>query len=164
MGRKTEKEIAQKLKRWSQLQARAGRIVAEREQSLEPIRTRFEQRCAPINQRAQARLDPIQQEISTLEAEITALMEAGISASGDIRFTRVAEATAVAEVITHTQREIDAKTFFESVPAAERTKEFWSCLKTLVIKAEKFLGERVNTLAHAKRTHRISIHSQEQSR
>jgi hypothetical protein len=158
MRRSTEKQIAGALKQWSKLRARKERIEAERDQTINPIRTRFEQRCAPIHLRAQAKLDPVEQQMKQFEDEITSLMSAGISEDGQIAFTRVDTATAVAEVVTRTEREIDAKTFFENVPVSQRSTAFWSCLKTLIGKAEKFLGaDRVNELAHAKRNHIISI-------
>src|ERR1051325_1615478 len=98
MSRATEQKIAAALKQWSKLRSRKERIEAERDQSIAPIRARFEQRCAPFNQKAQEKLTPIQQQLTALEEEITAAIKASISADGDIKFSRVACATAVAEV------------------------------------------------------------------
>lgn len=158
MRRATEREIARLLKQWSGLRAKQVRIEAERDQSIEPIKRRFEQRCVPIHAKANAKLEPILQQVQVLESQITEAMKAGISEEGQIAFTRIDTATAVAEVVPRTERELDAKTFFDAVPAAQRTGPFYSCLKTLIGKAEKFLGaDRVNALAHAKRTYQVSI-------
>jgi len=85
---------------------------------------------------------------------------AGISAKGVIKINRVSIATAIVEVATRTEREIDTKTFFNAVPESQRSAAFWSCFKTLVGKAEMFLGTRVNELAHAKRNHTVRFGKQ----
>jgi len=153
----TQKSIATALLQWSKLQAKRERIEAERDQIIAPIRTRFEQRCAPIHNRANLKLEPLQQQISQLETDITAAMMAGISENGDIKINRVSIATSIVEVATRSEREIDAKAFFDAVPESQRSAAFWSCFKTLVAKAEKFLGSRINDLAHAKRSHKVQF-------
>lgn len=157
--RRTEqKRIAAALKQWSVLRAKKGRIEAERDQAIEPHRMRFEQKCAPHIDRANQKLAPVEQQIQGLEDEIAALFMAALQAGSPVEFTRIDVTTAVAEVITRTEREIDARTFFEGVPPSRRNSAFWCCLKTLIGKAEKFLGaDRLNELAHTKRTHQISI-------
>lgn len=70
----------------------------------------------PFFEAANEKLAPVEQQMKELEAEITSMMEAGIQADGTIEFTRIDIATAVAEVITRKERELDAKTFFDSVP------------------------------------------------
>lgn len=96
--------------------------------------------------------------MSELEAAITAAMKAGIKEDGHVAFTRIDCATAVAEVITRTEREIDAKAFFDAVPPSERGAAFYACVKTLVGKAEQLLGaERLKMLAHARHNYSISI-------
>ncbi len=158
VSKATQQRIAGLLKQWSKLRGRAERINAEREQKLAPIKARFEQRCAPINSAADEKLIPITQEMSRLEKEIENVFLNTVKEGESFAFTRVPIATAVAEVITRTEREIDAKTFFESVPASKRNAAFYSCLKTLVGKAEQFLGAtRVNELAHAKRNHSVQV-------
>jgi hypothetical protein len=154
----TQKRIAGFLQRWSKLRAKAGRIEAERDQKIEPIKTRFEQRCAPILSAANVKLEPIAEEMRKLEKEIENEFLNNVPEGESFKFTRVDTASAVAEVITRTEREIDAKTFFENVPADQRNSVFYSCLKTLIGKAEKFLGaDRANQIAHAKRNHRVEI-------
>jgi hypothetical protein len=100
--------------------------------------------------------------MAELEQEITRRFLNEISDTNSSSFTRVDTATAVAEVITRTERELDAKTFFDNVPPSQRNSAFWSCLKTLIGQAEKFLGAtRLNQLAHAKHRHSVSIRVKE---
>ena len=154
----TQSGIAKALKRWSSLRAKKARIEAERDEAIAPHRAKFEQRCAPINARAQERLTPVEEQLRALEAEITLAFMVGVSENGDVKITRVNTAAAYAEVLTRQERELDPQLLFESVPASQRGAAFWSCLKTMIGKAEKFLGaDRLNTLAHAKRTHTVSI-------
>jgi hypothetical protein len=158
MRRNTEKEIAQRLKQWSKLRSRKGRIEAERDQKIAPIRARFEQRCAPYNSAATQKLEPIAQQMAQLESEITSIFLKAVAEPSNTSFRHVDTATAVAEVITTSQRELDPETFFNNVPPSERTAAFWSCLKTLIGEAEKFLGKiRLNQLAHAQQRHKVSI-------
>jgi hypothetical protein len=164
MKRATEKEIAAKLKEWAKLRAKKERIEADRDQAIEPLRARFERRCAPILEKARLKLDPIEPDLISLQEEITALMLRGIAEDGELKLTRVATATAVAEVVTHAQREINPKSFFESIPPSQRGQAFWSCLKVLIGNAEKFLGDRLKDLAHAKETHRVTITAKEGAR
>ncbi len=85
-------------------------------------------------------------------------MQAGIAANGDIKIRHISVAQAVVEVVTKSEREIDAETFFNAIPPAERGTAFYACLKTLISKAEKLLGaKRVNELARLKQTHRIEF-------
>lgn len=151
----TQRGIAKALRQWKKLRDERGRIEARRDQQLAEIRTRFEQRCAPIHNAAAEELAPVQSQIAALEEQITAAMMAGILQNGDVRITRVPIATAVVEVVTTCEREIDTRKFFEAVPPSERGDAFWSCLKTYVGKAERLLGSRVNDLAHAKRRHSV---------
>ena len=153
----TQRSITKALRRWKKLREERARIEAGRDQQLATLRTRFEQRCAPILASAAEELAPIQSEITTLEEQITAAMKAGILQNGDVKINRVSIATAVVEVVTTSEREIDTRKFFDAVPPSERGDAFWSCLKTYVGKAEKFLGERVNEFAHAKRRHSVVI-------
>jgi hypothetical protein len=153
----TQSSVARALKRWASLRAKKERIEAEREQKLAPIKARFERSCAPILARTQRNLAPVEAEIATLEAEMGAAMLAGIEKKGGIRVTRISTATAIIEVVTKSEREIDTQAFFNAIPPAQRNAAFWSCLKTLVGKAEKFLGARINEFAHAKQSHRVEI-------
>ncbi|HEV7377760.1 MAG TPA: hypothetical protein VGN95_23795, partial [Pyrinomonadaceae bacterium] len=133
-------------------------IEAERDQKIAPIRTRFEQRCAPYISAANKKLEPLAQAMAGLEGEITELYLKEVADSNNTCFRHIDAATAVAEVVTRTERELDAKTFFESVPPSKRDSAFWSCLKTLIGQAEKFLGAtRLNELVHAKTRHTVSI-------
>jgi hypothetical protein len=158
VSKTAQTRIAGLLKQWSKLRGRAERINAERDQKLQPIKTRFEQRCAPIHAAANEKLEPINEEMSRIEKEVEDVFLTVVRDGDNFKFTRVPEATAVAEVITRTEREIDAEAFFNAVPPAQRTKAFYSCFKTLIGKAEKFLGaDRVNLLAHAKRNHTVQI-------
>jgi hypothetical protein len=158
MRRNTEKKIAKGLKQWAQLRSKKERIEADRDQKLEPIRTRFEQRCAPINSAANEELEPIALQMAQLEQQISVAFLHEIEELGNTNFRYVDTATAVAEVVARTERELDAKTFFESVPPQKRNEAFWSCLKTLIGKAEKFLGAiRLNELAHAQERLTVSI-------
>ena len=154
----TQRGITKALARWQKLRRRKGAIEAERDATLEPIRQRFEQRCAPVLARAQAKLDPVERELAEVEDAIVTAFMGAVDKRGHFRFTRVANAAAVAEVITRQERELDPKVFFESIPESQRTAAFWSCLRTLIGKAERFLGsDRVNQLAHARQTHQIKI-------
>ena len=158
VSKATQTRIASLLKRWSKLRGRAERINAERDQKLKPILARFELRCAPINSAAEEQLSPIAQEMSKLEKEIEDVFLNIVREGDSFKFTRVDIATAVAEVVTRTEREIDAKTFFDNVPPSKRNSAFYSCFKTLIGKAEKFLGaDRLNQLAHGKRNHAVKI-------
>jgi len=155
----TQQGIAKALKRWASLRAKKARIEAERDRKIAPKKARFEQSCAPIFAAANAELAPIEEQLNEVEAAITRAFIAGVDERGSIRFSRVDTACAVAEAVPHTVRELDAKVFFDAVPPHERTSVFWSCLKTLVGNAERFLGaKRLNELAHARRTYRVSIH------
>jgi hypothetical protein len=155
----TQSGIAKALKRWASLREKKARIEAERDRKIAPKRARFEQACAPIFEKANADLKPVEEQLNAIEQEITRAFMAGVDERGDVKINRVATATAIAEVVTREEREIDPRRFFESVPAAQRNEAFWSCLKTLVGRAEKFLGaQRLKEFAHAKRTHRVSIH------
>jgi hypothetical protein len=161
MRRKTEKEIARRLKQWSKLRAEKGRIEAGRDHKLTPIKTRFEQRCAPIISATNEKLEPVARQMAELEKEISDAFLTAIE-EGSTSFRNIDTATAVAEVVTRTERELDAKTFFENVPASQRSLAFWSCLKTLIGQAEKFLGKiRLDELAHAKQRHTVSIKAKE---
>lgn len=158
VSKATQQRIAGLLKQWSKLRGRAERINAEREQKLAPIKARFEQRCAPINSAAEEKLGPIREEMIQLEKEVEHVFLTLVKEGDGFKFTRVDIATAVAEVVTRTEREIDAKTFFDNVPPSQRNNAFFSCFKTLVGKAEKFLGaDRLNQLAHSKRHHAVKI-------
>jgi hypothetical protein len=152
----TQKGIARALRRWATLRAERERIEAERDQTIEPIRARFERQIAPAVARAEEQLTPLRDELSKLEKEITEAMKANI-VGGEVRLPRVSTSVAVAEVVTRSEREIDAREFFESVPVAKRGDAFYSCLKIQIGKAEKFLGERITDLAHFKRTHTITV-------
>ena len=154
----TQKGIAKALKRWATLRAKRAGIEAERERAIEPHRARFERRCAPIVARAAERLRPVEEELGALEKEITLAFLSALDERGNLKFTHVACATAVAEAITREERELDPQLFFNSVPPDQRNSAFYSCFKTLIGRAEEFLGrKRLNELAHAKRTHRVSI-------
>lgn len=154
----TQRGITKALARWKKLRQKKGAIEAERDATLEPIRQRFEQRCAPVYARAQHKLDPVEQELQELEDAIVIAFEGAVDKRGKFRFTRVANASVVAEVATRHERELDPKTFFDSVPESQRTSVFWSCLRTLVGKADRFLGaDRVSQLARVRSTHQIKI-------
>ena len=154
----TQKSIAGALKRWSKLRQTKARIEAERERTIAPIKERFEQRCAPANLKAAEKLQPVEAELRALEAEITKAFEAGIDEKGGIKISQVSTATAIAEVRTSTERELDPQLFLNEVPPSRRDAAFYSCLKTLIGKAERFLGAtRLNELAHAKRRHTVTI-------
>ena len=158
MRRNTEKKIAKGLKQWAQLRSKKERIEAERDQKLTPIKAQFERRCAPINSAANKKLEPLAQQMAEIEREITNAFLTEIEELGNTNFRHVDTATAVAEVVARTERELDAQTFFESVPPSKRNDAFWSCLKTLIGKAEKFLGAaRLDELAHAKERLSVSI-------
>jgi hypothetical protein len=154
--RTTEKQIVILLKRWSSLRGKKERIEAERDQAIQPIRARFEQRCAPILDKAQVKLDPLLQEISDLQRQIEQKMLEGFNEDG-LKVRRIDAATCFVEVVTKSQREIDPKEFFEAIPQFERGQAFWACLKILIGNAEKFLGNRINELAHARQSHSVSI-------
>jgi len=153
-----QQRIAGLLKQWSKLRGRAERINSEREQKLKPIIARFEDKCAPINVAAEEKLSPIKREMTQLEKKIEDVFLNLVRDGESFAFTRIDTATAVAEVITQTQREIDLKKFFESVPPSKRNAAFYACLKTLIGKAVALLGEkRVNELTHAKRNYQVTI-------
>ncbi len=159
VSKTTQTKIASLLKQWSKLRGRAARINAERDQKLKPIKVRFEQRCAPINLAADEKLQPLNLQLKELEGEITNVFLNEVKdGKGNFAFTRIAEACAVAEVISKPEREIDSKEFFDSIPPAKRDAAFWSCVKTLIGQAEKFLGkDRVKLLAHTKLKHTVTI-------
>lgn len=162
MRQGTEKEIARRLKAWANLRERKGRIEAERDERLEPLRQKFEQRCAPIVSAASEKLEPLQQQMAELEREITDVFIKAISEPNKISFRRIDTATAIAEVITRQERELDPKVFFDSVPPSKRDSAFWSCLKTLIGAAEKFLGRtRLDEICHTKQRHTVQVRAKE---
>ena len=153
-----EKSIAGALKRWATLRRKKARIEDEREALIAPFRQRFEQRCAPFHLKAGEALQPVEAELRELEAEITRAFEAGIDKKGGVKISQVCIATAVAEIRTHTERELDPRLLLEEVPSSRRDDTFYACFKTLIGKVEKYLGSnRLNELATAKRRHTVSI-------
>lgn len=157
----TQKSITKALRLWAKLRGQRAEVEAERDQLLAPIRARFEQDSAPILQRFDPQISTLSSQISELEAGITKAMLAGTDERGEVKITRVDVACAVVEIVTRPEREIDTKAFFEAVPPHERGDVFWMCLKTLVGKAEKFLGDRVNEYCHAKYRHTVSLREKE---
>jgi len=156
MNKPKKTEIAAKLEEWARNERKRLRIEADRDLALEPHVTALQKKLAPINEDAEEKLAPVLATKARLEKEITDAMQRGISVDGEVALPQVVTERAIVEVKTTTQRDMDAKAFFDAVKAGHRTSEFFGCLKVLIGKVEKYRSDLLK-LAKEKRSHSIVI-------
>lgn len=144
-------QIRKALRDWEKLRGQQSRIEADRDRELQPLKETFDKAAKPICDRADRKLKPVTEKLATLESQIKELMQADAT-------IRLVETTgAQAEVCTREEREIAPQKFFDTVREAGRGKEFWNCLKVLVTKADKLLGDRVAAICSTKIVHTVKV-------
>jgi hypothetical protein len=158
MARPNKKLIREKLALLAQVRGRQSSLLAQREAAIAPLRAKYDRAVAKVEAEFVAQINESDVEICRLEKEIKAEIEKGFDAGiNAYSITKVAGDGATVEVVTRSQREIDAQKFFDAVPVAERKAGFWNSISVLVGKAEKFRSDIVAALATEKKTHSIKI-------
>lgn len=118
----------------------------------------FNEATKPINEKFDKKLLPINSEISELEKSIKTAFDSTKDKDGSFKLGKVEHGSLIVEpVSSQSAREVDAKVFFDSVPANKR-ESVWSSLKVLIAKAEKLVGkEALDKIASVKTTWSVTI-------
>lgn len=153
MSRVSRKSIIEAIDEWAELHERKREIEAIRDEQLAPVRARFEKRCAPIVAAAAEELLPIQSRVNEIELLVGEFLLSDLETDGTVRLRKLTGASANAEVLTASQREIEPSKFFAAI--TDRTDRFWKCVKVLVGNAEKAYGDKINDFAKLKVSHRV---------
>lgn len=155
----TKQDLTAKLHEWEKLKTRATKIETQREQQLQTILDVFEKKAEPINADADRQLAPLVDQMEAIEKELESELLGSIKPDGSIRIPQLETASALAQVMTDSRREIKAAAFFRAVlPSRRNDPDFYGCLSVLIGKAEKFLDKATMTrLARAKLTHSVSL-------
>ncbi len=165
MARPSKKAVELALTEWFALNVKATRITAKRDAEIQPLKDSYEKKCAPILEEAKQKLSPLQERMKFLEKEITKTLESGIDKETEtVALSQVVVSSetspliAIAEVLVDEgDRSIDPQEFFKTTAPAKRDAKFWGCVKVLVQKAEKFLGEKINEIAKRPKVFKVKV-------
>lgn len=158
MAKPSKKTLEPLVDEWARNEVKRVRIIAQRDREIQPLTEAYEKKCSPINATAKEKLDPIDARLNELSAEISKQLMAGVGEDGSIALAQVATDAAIAEVkTTPGAREINPERFFDQVVAAKRDSRFWACVKIHVGKAEKLMGDVINSIAKKPTATRVEI-------
>lgn len=151
-------KIGENLKALEGLYAKREKLETQKARQLHPHQVAFNEATKPITDKFDEKVAPIDKKIAELMDSISAEFNKTKQADGSFKLGKVEFGGLVAEPYsTQSAREVDAKVFFDSVPAIKR-ESVWSAFKVLISKAEKLVGkEALDKIAKVKTTWNIQV-------
>lgn len=124
----------------------------------------FNELTKPINEKFDAKLLPLKTQIADIEKAVQSAFDSTKQADGSFKLGKIETDSLIAEPVSNqSAREIDAKTFFDSVPALKRAS-VWDALKVLIGKAEKIVGkEALDKIAKVTTSWSVTIRKKPQN-
>lgn len=138
----TQKQtIKENLVKLEELYGEREAIERTRNNQLGKHQKAYNEATKPINERFDKKLSPLNSKIAALENEIVTAIESTKQNDGTFKLGKVESENLVVEAVSSkSAREVDAKTFFNSVPALKR-EAVWDAFKVLISKAEELVGK-----------------------
>lgn len=157
MAKNPKTAILDALSELETLYAARDKAFAALEKKLKPHKETYDAATAALIEAHNFRQLETNTRINALEKEVEAGLLGSEQPDGSLKLTRVESAALVAEAATTATRKVDSQKFFDAVTADRRDSRFWECVSIGVQKAEKFLGDAVNSISALKRTHKCTI-------
>lgn len=151
-------KISENLETLEGLYAKREKLENQKARQLHPHQVAFNEATKPITDKFDEKVAPIDKKIAELMDEISAEYNKTKQADGSYKLGKVEFGGLVAEPYSiQSAREVDAKSFFDSVPALKR-ESVWGAFKVLIGKAEKIVGkEALDKIAKVTTTWSVQV-------